>query len=153
MRYITDMKIIQRLKTALYPFHGPTLSTELEIEEKILYPATNGVAIIAEVLDKSEMDVLCAVQREGHVMLERPRTWYIPNEAVDAHAIRLDKLRGKVYIGQTDVDPSHDIMYVRYVWRATWVDRLYNWWCRRMGRLDSQWVRTTGAAELPAGRS
>ncbi len=103
------------------------MTTQLRTGDKIYYPSVKGMALLCEVIDKSEKDVLVSID---------DKQFYLPNESVNAHAIVIDEARAKAYVAQRVEDPANKIVYLRYLWDETWVDRAYNDFCRSRGRIE-----------------
>lgn len=93
----------------------------------LYYPSIKGIALICEVLDQSEKDLLVLI--EG-------RQYYLPKASVEAHGILIDQHKAKSYITQRMEDPDNKLVYLRYVWNDSWVDRLYNTYLKGLGRID-----------------
>ena len=95
--------------------------------DKFYYPSVKGMALLCEVLDKSEKDIL--VDIEG-------RNFYLPNKEVNSHGIIIDEAKARAYVSQRIEDPANKIVYLRYHWNDTFVDRAYNDYCKLMGRIE-----------------
>lgn len=100
---------------------------KLNIGDKIYYPSVNGMALLCQIVEKSEKDVM--VQIEG-------RKFYLPKDIVRDHAILLDHERANAFVTQRIEDPDNQIVYLRYLWNETLIDRAYNSYCRRKGRIE-----------------
>lgn len=88
--------------------------------QKMYYPSTSGIALICEVIKKSEDDVL--VDIEGS-------RYFIPKSSVDKHAITLDEEKSITFVSQRIEDPENKIIYLRYKYNDGFIDRFYNWYC------------------------
>ena len=108
-----------------------SISKSTSIGDKLYYPSTKGIALICEVKNKSEKDVLVDIGG---------KFYYIPNDSIDLHAIRIEDKRSKVFVTQRIEDPENTIVYLRYVFRQTWIDRLYNWYCKLLKRKNSMTI-------------
>jgi hypothetical protein len=99
----------------------------IEPGDILYYPSNEGIALICEVIDKSEKDVLVDINGKSH---------YLPKASVNNHGILIDKDTAAAYITQRLEDPDNRIIYLRYVWKENWVDRAYNTFCQKLDRID-----------------
>lgn len=114
------------------------ISDKVNKGQKIYYPSTSGIALILEVLDSSEQDFL--VDIDG-------RKYYIPKVSIDAHGIPLDETRKHVYVAQRLEDPENDIVYLRYMWNETPIDKMYNRYCAWKGRVEKSIIPAKAKGE------
>lgn len=103
------------------------ISDNLKIGDKLYYPSTKGIALVCEVIEMSEEDVVVVIGDS---------TYYLPKNSVDAHGILIDRPRSKAYITQRLDDPENSIIYLRYLWREGWIDRAYNAYCQQLKRIE-----------------
>lgn len=101
------------------------ISNKLKKGDKLIYPSSNGVALICRVEDWSRLDVLVSINE---------RRFFIPKQSVDEHAILLSGEKAKIYVTQQLIDDDHALIYMRYRHNETFWDRLYNRYCRIKGR-------------------
>lgn len=92
---------------------------------KYYYPSTKGIALIGQVVGMNEGNVV--LQVEG-------REYYVTKESFDEYAIPLGESKSGMYVTQRIEDPDNSIVYLKVMYKDTWIDRLYNAYCRRMGR-------------------
>lgn len=95
-----------------------------QIGDKFFYPATNGRALICHVLGKSEHSVVVKVSKKDKIYLEKDN-W-------EEYAVPLPKID----IYSVIEDPENKLVYIRYRRTNTWVDRLYNWYCKKLRKND-----------------
>lgn len=105
-----------------------SISENIKIGQKFYYPSNTGIALICEVLAKSKKDVMVKIA-DGK--------FYLPMESIDQHAILLDDEKSKVYVTQRIDDPENKMVYMRYKFKETIIDRFYNWYCKKSGRIDT----------------
>jgi len=99
-----------------------TVNNKFKSGQLMYYPSIKGMALLCEVLDESEKDVL--VRIEG-------KKFYLPKESVNNHAILLDETRSKIFVSQRIEDPDNQIVYLRYNYNDSILDKLYNWYCSK----------------------
>lgn len=104
-----------------------SLSEKIKKGNKLYYPSVKGIALLCEVLEESESDFL--VDIEG-------RLFYLPKTSVDAHAILLDDVRSKMFVAQRLEDPENTLVYMRFKWNETLVDKMYNRYCKWKNRVE-----------------
>ena len=95
--------------------------------EKIVLPNTDGIAVIAEIVSDTIKDYL--IDAGG---LQQ----FVSKETVKYHALLLDTTQAKAYITQRIEDPENKIVFLRFVYADTIIDRLYNWYNARLKRPD-----------------
>lgn len=94
------------------------------VGDKFFYPSNNGRALICHVLGKSDHSVIVRISKKDKVYVEKDH-W---NE----YAVPLPKID----IISTIEDPDNKLIYIRYRRDSTWVDKLYNWYCKNIRRND-----------------
>lgn len=102
-------------------------SDNLQPGDKIYYPSVKGMALLCDVIDLSEDDVLVSI--DG-------KQFYLPKESVDSHGIIINEMRARSYVAQRIEDPENRLVYLRYMWNDNWVDRLYGSMCESLNRID-----------------
>jgi hypothetical protein len=110
-------------------FRKKKVTETLHVDDKIYYPSTTGMALIAEVKAISDKDVVVRINGKEH---------YLQKESVDDHAVVLKATQAKMFVSQRIEDPDNDIVYYRLTYNETWIDKLYNWYCRLLGRPTRQ---------------
>lgn len=116
------------------------VSEQLKRGDKLYYPSIKGIALICEVIDTSQDDIM--VDIDG-------KSYYLPKKSVDSHAILIDERKAKSFVTQMLEDPDNKLVYVRYAWDETWVDQAYNEYCRKLGRIESAFVVESSTSEEP----
>lgn len=89
--------------------------------QKWYYPSTNGVALIAEVQGKNDKAIVARIGKD---------TIYLEKQGWVELAIPMTPKQAKVYASKRLEDPENSIIYIRYSWVETIIDRFYNWYCR-----------------------
>lgn len=121
-----------------------SILNELSPGDKMYYPSDTGIALLCQVLDTSKEDILVRIGE---------KKFFLPKESVEDHAIKLNKSQGMTYVAQRIEDPDNSIVYLRYRYRETLLDRLYNWYCRKLKRGDQTIIPPEYEVEaLPSAR-
>jgi hypothetical protein len=107
------------------------LVDKIQKGDKLYYPSVKGAALICEVLSKSEDDLLVDIGG---------KSYYLPKESVNSHAIMIDQNKAKSFVTQIIEDPDNKLVYLRYMWNDTWVDKAYNEYCRSLNRIEEPLV-------------
>lgn len=100
---------------------------------KVYYPSVKGLALIGQVVGVNEGNVILRV--EG-------KEYYVTLSSFDEYAIPLSEEKAKMYVTQRIEDPENSIVYLKVMYKETWIDRLYNAYCRRKGRVREETVFT-----------
>jgi hypothetical protein len=108
-------------------FPRKKLSESLSPGNQIIYPAENGTALVCEVTSIANESVL--VSMAG-------KQFFIPKASIDSHGIVVPKEKTRNFITERIEDPANTIVYLRHKWNQTIIDKLYNWYCRKKGRVD-----------------
>lgn len=103
-----------------------SFSDNLKKGDKLYYPSNNGLALVCRVIEKTKKDALVEI---------RGQRYFIPLQSIDQHGVRYDNHSPRVNIQQYLDDPDHNLVYVRYTWDDTFIDRLYNRYCKLQNRL------------------
>ena len=106
--------------------------------DKIFYPSDSGIALICQVLSLSSDDVLVQID---------DKKFFLPKESVESYAVVMDKVKASTYVTQRLDDPDNSLIYLRYTWRETLLDKVYNWYCRRLKRVDTQVIPPVTSTE------
>lgn len=56
---------------------------------------------------------------------------FVSKDTVKNHGILLPQKAAKAYITQRTEDPENKLVFLRYVYKETWIDRLYNWYSNK----------------------
>ena len=102
-------------------------SCRLRVKDKIYYPSETGMALICAVVDKNEEQLLVEVAG---------KKFFLSRESVDRYALAFPDEHARIVITQRLEDPENRIVYLRHLWRETLLDRVYNWYCRLVGRYN-----------------
>lgn len=116
------------------------ITDQLTPGDKIYYPSVKGMALLCEVIDQSDKDILVEIDGDN---------FYLPKKSVNSHAIIIDDKTAKSYITQRIEDPENKIVYLRYRWEDTWVDHWYNRYCERKNRSPEPQIIPASPKSIP----
>lgn len=112
------------MKRGLFKSKKTTLFDSVKPGDWVYYPSTEGLALLAEVLGKNVDKLVLGIDNE----------YYITKNNFNENAIMPTSEVSSYMIMESLKDPENDLIYIRYRFNKTWIDKLYNRYCIWIGR-------------------